>query len=62
MARAIRKARKAAVSPREAVAKEAEELAKARFNHDLDGLQYITEVDGQLTVDVSKMLQELMQK
>lgn len=62
MARAIRKAAKAALTPHEVVAKQAEELAKTRFNHDLDGMQYLTEVDGQLVPDISKMLLELMQK
>lgn len=55
MARAIRKATKAAVSPVDGVAKEAEALAKSRFSLDIDGREYVTVVDSRYAVDVAKM-------
>lgn len=60
MARAIRKARKQAQSPVEAVAKQAEALAKDRFNLQLDGREFVTEVNGDYAVDVAKMYQVLL--
>lgn len=60
MARAIRKARKRAQSPAEAVAKQAEALANERFNLQLDGREFVTEVDGDYAIDVAKMYQILL--
>lgn len=60
MARAIRRATKRAQSPTEAVAKEAEALANERFNLQLDGRNFVTEVDGDYAIDVAKMYQILL--
>lgn len=60
MARAIRRAAKRAQSPTEAVAKEAEALAIERFNLQLDGREFVTEVDGEYAIDVAKMYQILL--
>ena len=60
MARPRRKARQRALSPAEAVAKQAEELAEARFGLRIDGFEYVTDVDGEPSVDVARMLQKLL--
>lgn len=60
MAKAIRKAAKRAVSPTEAVAKAAEELAADRFDLRIDGFEYVTEVDGDYAIDVAKIYQTLL--
>lgn len=60
MARAIRKARKRALSPREAVAKEAEAIAKQRFGMDLNGMEFIVEIDGQYAVNVAAMYEKML--
>ena len=60
MARAIRRAAKAAVSPWEALANDAEDIAKRRLNYDVDGIEYVSEFEGQLIVNVAKMYEELL--
>lgn len=60
MARAIRKAAKRSQSPFEAVAKRAEALAKSRFKLQINGLEFVTEVDGDLSIDVAKMYKMLL--
>lgn len=62
MARAIRKAAKAAVSPAEIIANDAEDLAKTRLGYNIDGTGYVTELEGELIVNVSKMYDELLSK
>lgn len=49
------------MSPVEAVAKEAEALAKDRLGLQVDGFEYVTDVDGEPSVDVARMLQELLE-
>ena len=53
VARAIRRAKKAAVSPVDAVAAEAEELARRRFDIEIDGRNFVTVIDGRYAVDVA---------
>lgn len=60
MARAIRRAAKQGESPAEAIAKQAEELASDRFNLQLDGRGYVTEVDGDYAIDVAGMYRILL--
>lgn len=60
MARPRRKARQRALSPVEVVAKEAEALANGRLGLRIDGFEYVTDVDGEPSVDVARMLQKLL--
>lgn len=60
VARPRRKARQRALSPVEVVAKEAEVLANDRLGLRIDGFEYVTDVDGEPSVDVARMLQELL--
>lgn len=62
VARAIRKAVKKALSPLEGVAKEAEALANSRFGLEVDGFEYVTEIDGQYAVNVARMYETLLAK
>lgn len=60
MAKAIRRATKRAVSPTEAVARQAEELADDRFELRIAGSGFVTTVDGEYSIDVAKMYQLLL--
>ena len=60
MARAIRRTQKRSISPLEAVGKQAEALANDRFQLQLQGTEFVTEVDGDLSIDVAKMYQVLL--
>lgn len=62
MARAIKRVQKQAQSPQEVLAKDAEYLAKRRLGYDIDGIEYVTEFEGQLIVNVAKMYEELLTK
>lgn len=55
MARARRKAGPKQQSPVEVVAKQAEELALRRFQLSVNGMNFVTEVDGQPAIDVDAM-------
>ncbi|MDA3643793.1 hypothetical protein LZ318_11860 [Saccharopolyspora indica] len=60
MARARRTGSKKSASPLEAVANQAEDLARGRFGLQIAGSEYVTEVDGDLAVDAAQLYRLLL--